>query len=77
MESMQERRMIKAAAKQVTLQIRKLGLMAMLTDKDSVNKFIASTILLSHSRDLIRDFNEEQFSTILNWRLVISLATIF
>jgi hypothetical protein len=46
-------------------QIKRLGLGAMIIYKDTVKLSTAIAVLLSHNREVARDYSDDQLSTIL------------
>ena len=59
MELNNNKRAIKHAVKQYGEQVTRLGLTAMLTDTNSDKRSIAITVLMSHCRELARDFTDD------------------
>jgi len=65
MNVIQEARVIKSGTKKAALLLKYLGITLMMNENDSKKRAIAITLLLSHSRDLLTEFTEDQLSTIL------------
>ena len=55
--------------------MRRPGLTAMLTDKNSVKRSIAITVLMSHCRELVRDYSDDEVSTILTLIFATKIGT--